>query len=388
MSPAPLEPAPEGARPWLLVSAAFLKTGGQDRANFALASFLARQGERVHIVAHKIADDVGAYSHVIGHRVPRPLNSDLLGEPLLQRQGVRWARRLTDRPRVVVNGGNCAWPDVNWVHYVHAAYDRADEGGAARGMRMRLSHRHWLKDERRALLKARVVIANSQRTRLDLIDRVGVSADRIRVIYYGIDASEFRPPQDGERRLTRADLGWPTDRPVFLFIGGLGDRRKGFDTLFRAWEIVSRDSRSSPLLAVIGRGALLPEWRRRVTSANLDHGVTFLGFRNDVPRLIRAADALVAPTRYEAYGLGVHEALCCGLPAIVSADAGVAERYPPESQRLLLPDAENAHDLAARIEACLTLPATVAASIAAFSASLRARSWDDMARDIVSAARE
>ena len=55
----------------------------------------------------------------------------------------------------------------------------------------------------------------------------------------------------------------------------------------------------------------------------------------DVPNLLRAADCLVAPTRYEAYGLGVHEALCCGLPGIVSADAGVAERYSPELQRFV-----------------------------------------------------
>ncbi|MDK2408772.1 glycosyltransferase [Aphanizomenon sp. PH219] len=54
--------------------------------------------------------------------------------------------------------------------------------------------------------------------------------------------------------------------------------------------------------------------------------INFLGFRADVPNLLRAADCLVAPTRYEAYDLGVHEALCCGLPAIVSADAGVDER--------------------------------------------------------------
>jgi len=253
---------------------------------------------------------------------------------------------------------------------------------------MQMSHRHWLRDERCALLRARVVIANSNRTRRDLIDRIGVSPDRIRVIYYGIDASQFQPTTHVERAVTRAELGWPVSRPVVLFIGALGDRRKGFDTVFRAWETISRRSGTAPLLAVIGRGALLPEWKRRVAAAALDHAVQFLGFRTDVPRLVRAADALVAPTRYEAYGLGVHEALCCGLPAIVSADAGVAERYPPELQDLLLPDAEDAEDLAARIQACLTQPDTVAAAMTAFSAALRARSWDDMARDIVSAARE
>ena len=30
--------------------------------------------------------------------------------------------------RVVVNGGNCAWPDINWVHAVHAAWPVHDDG--------------------------------------------------------------------------------------------------------------------------------------------------------------------------------------------------------------------------------------------------------------------
>ena len=40
---------------------------------------------------------------------------------------------------------------------------------------------------------------------------------------------------------------------------------------------------------------------------------------------------MVHPARYEAYGLGVHEAICRGLPAIVSAGAGIAELYPADA---------------------------------------------------------
>ena len=378
----------QGSAPWLLVSAAFVKTGGQDRANFALASYLARQGQHVHLVAHRAGHDIGPTANIVCHAAPRPLQSDLLGEPFLQWLGSHWAWRLRScPPRVVVNGGNCDWPDVNWVHYVHAAYDRTLEGSAVRRARMRFAHRRWVRDERRALGRARVVVANSKRTRDDLIDRVGVPAERIRVIYYGIDAARFRPPIDGERAATRSAIGWPTDRPIALFIGALGDRRKGLDTLLRAWRMLDR-SKSDPLLVVIGRGSMLPELQRQVVEAGSSDSVVFLGFRDDVPRVVRAADMLIAPTRYEAYGLGVHEALCCGLPAIVSARAGVAERYPAELNALLLPDADNATDLARRVEMCLANRAKMADSIASFGATLRGRSWDDMAADIVAAASE
>lgn len=386
--PPELPTTPEGSAPWLLVSAAFVKTGGQDRANFALASYLARHGQHIHLVTHRAGPDIGPATNVVCHAAPRPLQSDLLGEPFLQWLGSHWAWRLrSGAPRVVVNGGNCDWPDVNWVHYVHAAYDRTLEGGAFRRARMRVAHRRWVRDERRALGHARVIVANSKRTRDDLIDRVGVPAEKVRVIYYGIDATQFRPPTEGERAATRAAIGWPTDRPIALFIGALGDRRKGLDTLLRAWHMIDR-SKSDPLLVVIGRGAMLAELQRQAIDAGMRESVVFLGFRDDVPQLVRAADMLIAPTRYEAYGLGVHEALCCGLPAIVSAQAGVAERYPAELHALLLPDADNAADLAHRVERCLASRVTMAGPMTSFAAGLRRRSWDDMAADVVAAASE
>ena len=58
---------------------------------------------------------------------------------------------------------------------------------------------------------------------------------------------------------------------------------------------------------------------------------------------------MVAPTRYEAFGQAVQEAVCCGVPVIVSAGAGVVERLGEGLSPLLLPDAESASELAARL---------------------------------------
>jgi glycosyltransferase involved in cell wall biosynthesis len=95
------------------------------------------------------------------------------------------------------------------------------------------------------------------------------------------------------------------------------------------------------------------------------------------------ADCLVAPTRYEAYGLGVHEALCCGLPALVSATAGVAERYPPDLSDLLLPNPEDAADLAARLSHWRKTPDEYSKLVNSFSEQLRSYTWDDMAQSIL-----
>ena len=196
-------------------------------------------------------------------------------------------------------------------------------------------------------------MANSERTRSDLIGRLGVSADRVCTVYYGVDPGQFRPAALSEQVEAKARLGWSDGRPVVAFVGALGDLRKGFDTLLDAWTRLAKAPGSTwdARLAVVGTGTTLPHWRREALSRGLDDSVEFLGFRPDVPEILRGVDALVSPVRYDAYGLNVHKALCCGLPALVSRGAGVAERYPDALNDLLIPDPEDSADLAARLRA-------------------------------------
>ncbi len=377
---------------YLIVAADVAPCGGMDRAIHAVANHLARRDaggggggrDEVHLVAHRAADDLLACPNVTFHRVPKPANSYFLGEPLLDRAGRRRAAEISDAGgRVIVNGGNCQWGDVNWVHYVHAAYTPAVAGGALRRLKGRWSHRVFLARERDALTRARVVIANSHRTKRDLVGRLGLRPERVHVIYYGTEPGAFRPATAEERRATRAELNWPAERPVVAFVGALGDRRKGFDTLFAAWAELCKDGAWDADLVAIGTGAELPAWRARVAADDrLAPRVKFLGYRTDVQRLLGACDALVAPTRYEAYGLGVQEALCCGLPALVSADAGVAEQYPPELAGLLLPDPDDAADLARRLRAWRDRREDCARQARTLGERLRHYTWDDMARRV------
>jgi glycosyltransferase involved in cell wall biosynthesis len=375
----------EKRQPWLLVTGDFTPLGGMDRANHALAMYLARrEGAEVHLVTHRAWNDLVALPGVRLHRVPRPRGSHLLGMPLLAWSGRRWARRLAARgAHVVVNGGNCAWGDVNWVHYVHAAWAPRQREGLMRRAKAALLHRHGQRSERACVRQARLVIANSHQTRAMVVERLGVPAERVHTVYYGIDAERFRPPTDAERAAARAQLGWSDDRPAVAFVGALGDRRKGFDTLFEAWRLLSRDPAWDARLVVVGTGSALAAWKARAAEAAWGSSVQFLGFRSEVPAVLAACDALVSPTRYEAYGLNVHEALCCGLPALVSASAGVAERYPPELRVLLLPDPSDAADLAERLRGWRSAREAYRAIVAPLGQALRARTWDQCAADIV-----
>jgi glycosyltransferase involved in cell wall biosynthesis len=373
-------------RPYAIVAGDFVRSGGMDAPNFALASYLARTGRVVHIVAYRVADELSRLPNVVVHRVPKPMKAYSLGAPLLGSAGLLRAAIVARRGgHVLVNGGNCPFPAINWVHYVHGAFAPITFGATGfRPARVATLHRASLLTERLALRAAKVVIANSQRTRRDVIEHVGVAEERVRTVYYGVDASLFRPASDDERVAWRGALGWRGEHPRVVFVGALGDRRKGFDVVYDAWRVLSAMPSWDADLIVVGAGAELPAWRERAVRDGLDRRITFLGFRNDVPRILPACDALVAPTRYEAYGAGVHEALCCALPSLVASTAGVAERYPSELRPLLLQDPESADDVVAALWRWRQKASDWRTKMFEWSPELRGRSWDDMAREIAS----
>lgn len=369
---------------YTIVTGDFVPTGGMDVANLRLADYLARAGMDVHVVAHRVDPALLARPGVVWRRVPKPLNSYRLGAPLLSHAG---AREATAAGRVVANGGNCATTDTNWVHYVHAAYRPLIAAGVARRALEGWTHRRALAAERVALRRARLVITNSERTTRDVVERVGVDAGQVRRVYYGTDPAVHRPPDDAERGAARAALGWRDDRPACVFVGALGDRRKGFDTLFAAWTHLCRDADWDARLVVVGAGQELPAWRARAAATGLTDRVQFTGFVTDVRAVLWAGDAVVAPARYEAYGLGVHEAVCCGLPAIVSSDAGVAERLP-EFEALRVRQPEDMDELAAAFKRWRRASEEWRRRTAPATERLRGWTWDDMAKQIETAMRE
>lgn len=371
--------------PWLLATGDFTTFGGMDRANHALASYLARHGRPVHLVAHRVAPDLTATPGVHAHLVPRPLGAHLIGAPLLARAAARQARALGGGARVLMNGGNGVIGAPAWVHYLHAAYEPEVRSTVRTRVSASAGRRYYLARERAALTAAPLVICNSERTADDVSREYGVPRSRMRVIYYGSDRTTFAPVTADERRAARAALGIADGRHAAVFIGALADRRKGFDVLFDAWRALALDPAWDVDLLVAGAGSEAAAWSARAADAGLARIVRFLGFRADVAAVLAAADVLVHPARYEAYGLGVHEAICRGVPAIVTATAGVTERFPPTLASLVLSAPPAAEALATTLRAWRAAASTWRARVAATGDALRSRSWDDMSAEIAAA---
>ena len=371
--------------PWLLATGDFTTLGGMDRANHALASFLARNGHVVHLVAHRVEPSLASTAGVEVHIVPRPFGAHLAGAPLLARAAARQARAMGLATRALMNGGNGAIGAATWVHYLHAAYAPDAAGSLRARAASSAGRRYYLARERAALRAAPLIICNSGRTARDVEAQYGVERSRLRVVYYGCDARVFQGVTADERTSARAALGVRNDRLAAAFVGALGDRRKGFDVLFDAWQALSRDDGWDVDLLVAGTGAEAAAWAARARAAGIDRTVRVLGFREDVQTVLAASDVLVHPARYEAYGLGVHEALCRGIPAIVTDGAGVTERYPTSLSGLIVPGPPQRDSLIAALRGWRALAIDWRSRAETAAASLRARSWDEMAAEIAAA---
>jgi glycosyltransferase involved in cell wall biosynthesis len=357
-----------------------------DKANLALAQCLIGRDTPVHIVCHGIDAQLASSPFATVHKVGRPANSYFLARPLLDFTGRRVARSVCRRwpnARVLINGGNCLWPGINWVHYVHHAWSLGPSDGPL-WYRVKHGLDAWFgrKQERSAARISRLFITNSNRTSNDIIE-LGVDPRSVHKVYLGAE-SDWGLVTPDERAASRRALDIPVDRPVAVFIGSLGlDRRKGFDTLLEAWRRMCADPGWDVDLLLAGDGNAVGLCRQKIAEWNLQSRIRILGFSDRVRNLLAASDLLVSPVRYEAYGLNVQEAICRGVPAIVSASAGVAERYGPEYTALLLRDPEDVGELVFRLTEWRSNMAEWRSRFESFGNALRCYGWQEMAERLI-----
>ena len=239
-------------------------------------------------------------------RVPAPRDLD----PLL---AVRLGRAL----RSVA-------PDVVHTHLVHAD----TYGALAAGRTPVVSTKHnddpfrlgpFRHVERLLTRRADRVIAITDALRRFNVERVGLPADKLTTIHYGLDEP---PPAWGE-----TELALP-DGPVLAAILRLVPQ-KGVDVAVRA--LAGLDA----TLVVLGEG---PE-REPLESLARELGVRLLlpGRVGDVAAVLRRADALVHPARWEGFGLALLEAMLCSLPVVASRVSSIPEIVVDGETGLLVP---------------------------------------------------
>jgi glycosyltransferase involved in cell wall biosynthesis len=171
--------------------------------------------------------------------------------------------------------------------------------------------------------RADVVLADSQCTRNDVIELLGASPDRVRVIYPGVDAC-FQRVQDA-RTLAEVRQRYRLPEHFVLGVGTL-QPRKNLQRLIEAYARLGADP-DSKLVIVGGTGWMYEGIFRRVEELRLQDAVYFPGYAadEDLPALYTLADLFVFPSLYEGFGLPPLEAMACGTPVVTSNVSSLPE---------------------------------------------------------------
>lgn len=298
--------------------------GGTERDLFRTAEGLRDLGHDVHLFCSEYA--VAPPKNTIAHRVP----VIPFGRTVRLWTFAWFGHRAVERAQydVVVGFGRLAHQHVLRVGGgTHRGF--LERMGQAEGWPRRIwqklspYHLSLLAIEKRqyANLNSKKILAVSKRAKADIVAHYAVPAEKITVLYNGVDLERFHPRKRGEwRDQIRRRWKIPGASPVVLFVGS-GFRRKGLDRLLSMW---NSPSLGQAFLLVVGTDARFDRYQARAAVIAPER-IIFAGRQEAVENYYAAADVVVLPSLQEAFGNVVLEALAAGLPVVVSRDVGAAE---------------------------------------------------------------
>jgi UDP-glucose:(heptosyl)LPS alpha-1,3-glucosyltransferase len=296
------------------------EAGGVEGVAWTVAHRLAHAGEEIHVIARRAAPP-DALRGVEVHRVAAPA----AWQPL---RVLAFSRGAAARARAV--GADVVHSFSRTRHQdlyragggSHADFLARSYGPWGRALR-RVSPRHrvLIGIERRVFADPHQLIqCNSPMVRAEIAARYPVPPERLVVLPNGVDLERFHPRRRADEGARLRDELDAKDRVVWVLVGN-GLWRKGLDTALGA---LARAACSDTELWVAGRDDPEP-WRGRVRSLGLEGRVRFLGPRRDIQAVYAAGDALLLPTRYDAFANATLEAAAAGIPVVTSGANGAAD---------------------------------------------------------------
>lgn len=295
-----------GGETWLLEAARGLRARGHEPA------VVVRSGAELGVAASKEGHEV----------VEMPMKSDFDPASVLRLSA--WLRKF--RPDVV---------SVNIQRAVRIGCAAAKLAGVRgiverRGLNFDVrstSVNRWVYGRCLSL-----VIANCAAIRDDLLRSGLIGPDRVAVVPNGIDAARV-PAGGGEG--VRLEFGIAADAPVVAVVGRLvpdKGHRDAIDTFSRVASALPEAR-----LIVVGDGKLRGELEDVASRVAPEGSVVFVGFREDVPAVLDAADVLLVSSYREGSPHVVLEAMAAGTPVVATAVAGIPEMLEDGRSGVLVP---------------------------------------------------
>jgi len=196
--------------------------------------------------------------------------------------------------------------------------------------------------------------------------------DRLVVLPNGV--TDPGTPDPGDRHRLRRELGVPDGRPL-IASASLMRPEKGHHLLLDAVALLSPEL--DPVVALAGDGELRGELEARVAAdPRLRDRVRFLGYRDDVPTLLGAADLVLHTSLADALPTTVMQALAVGVPVVATRVGGIPDIVGPDAGCLVAPDAAEIATAVRRVLPDAELRAGMgAAGRRRFAESFESRGW-------------
>jgi UDP-glucose:(heptosyl)LPS alpha-1,3-glucosyltransferase len=368
-----------------VVTPDYHRTGGTERGLAELVTRLAQSHSVCLFASHWEPDGTPNFCFHPVPAIPGPGFARFFSFYWAATRAVRAAERNEGPYDTVYSPGpNCAQVEVCTAWFCQARQHELLASGRLRPRPARIGD--WLRLLHRRVYAASVarlersfyrsprlqrVVSPAEVLKADLVECYGITPERIVVGHSGVDSAAFSPERrDALRPQARLELGMQDGVFYFLFVG-TDWVRKGLLTVFEALPAVPQ----AQLLVVGAEDA--EAWRRASARFAVADRVRYLPRRADILYYYAAADALVAPSVYEPFGLMPLEAMACGLPSIITRLMGVAELVGAD-EALILDDASSAQELGRAMRALATDRAQYARLVQAGIARARAHSWDGM----------
>jgi glycosyltransferase involved in cell wall biosynthesis len=148
----------------------------------------------------------------------------------------------------------------------------------------------------------------------------GLHPRQLRLVHSGVNPERMRT---GDRRRGRASLGLSDAQRLLLCVATLTDH-KGHRYLLSAMpRLIAKHPQI--VLALAGDGDLTQELKEQAAALGVQSHTRFLGYRQDIPDLMHAADLFVMPSHLEGLGTSLLDAMFARVPIVTTGAGGIAE---------------------------------------------------------------
>lgn len=203
------------------------------------------------------------------------------------------------------------------------------------------------------LKHADYLLAVSNQTKNDLIERLGIPPDRIYVVSHGVDPC-FKRLQDLNALSKRLNEKWKFSSPYILYVGVIG-HHKNIMGLLRAFSILRKNGFEIPLVLAGPPGSAWEEVKAWIAKNDFKNSVYLTGLidqdSEELIDLYNGASLFVFPSFYEGWTSPPLEAMSCGTPVITSNCSSLPETVGDAAIKV---DPNNTEELAYEMERVLS----------------------------------